>query len=241
MRSFSQLASASGAWHGHGALVNVPSRDNASACGAGIPTALRSSEKQRTLGGPADKKMQNPTFGSGQHSHEVPVIPGVVVEMRDGAHAGTAVWRRDHRVPFVFASYDTNEVQYAPRCVLVRGQKIDDLDERTVSYACDLEPSDGLCLVGVDNDDDLAWLSEDAVVLWDSAHQVEDAADADHVIPIEQLALAEALRFRSEHGLTDFDRGWAQRSWDRVLPTGTFDEWLCLIRKFYNQIAGEWI
>jgi hypothetical protein len=186
--------------------------------------------------------VKNPTFGSGQHSHEVPVIPGVVVEMRDGAHAGTAVWRREHRDnPFVFASYDTDEVQCAQRCVLVRGQTIDDLDTSSVPYACDLEPADGLCLVGIDNDDDLAWLSEDAVVLWDSAHQVEDASEAEHTLPIEQLALAEAFRFRSEHGLTDFDAGWAQRSWDRVRPSGTLDEWFGLIRKFYNQIVGEWI
>jgi hypothetical protein len=185
--------------------------------------------------------VKNPIFGSGQHSHEVPVIPGVVVEIGDGTYHGLVVRRDDgYGGRFLFVVIDiTCSARTADRCVLVRGQKIDDIDP-SMPYACDLESPDGLCFVGVD-DEELGWLSEDAVVLWDSAHQVEDATDADHVIPIEQLALAEAFRFRSEHGLTDFDAGWAQRSWDRVLPTGTFDEWFGLIRKFYNQIVGEWI
>ena len=111
--------------------------------------------------------MANPTYGSGQHSHEVPAVVGVVVTMRDGQHSGTAIFRREHALPFVFASYDDGNCGFAERCVLVRGQDLD-----TIEYdhccACDTESPDGLLLRGIDNDDDLSWLSEGAEVLWDS-------------------------------------------------------------------------
>lgn len=110
----------------------------------------------------------NRIAGYGQHSHEVPTVPGRVVEIRDGHHLGTAVWLRARGLGYyVFASYDTDRVGYAERCVLVRGQDVEDLPEG-LPYGCDLDSPDGLALVGVDHDDDLAWLSEHATVLWDS-------------------------------------------------------------------------
>lgn len=111
---------------------------------------------------------ENPIIGSGQHSHRVPVIVGLVVEIRDGQHAGTAVWRRDHRDrPYCFASYDSGDFGFSERCVLVRGQDLDAI-EFDVCCGCDVEAPDGMLLRGIDSDDDLSWLSEGATVLWDS-------------------------------------------------------------------------
>jgi hypothetical protein len=111
---------------------------------------------------------ENPIYGSGQHSHRVPTVIDLVVEMRDAQHAGTAVWRRDHRNrPYCFASYDDGRCGFAERCVLVRGQDLDTI-EFDDCCACCTEVPDGLLLRGIDADDDLSWLSEGATVLWDS-------------------------------------------------------------------------
>ena len=114
----------------------------------------------------------NRIAGHGQHSHEVPTVPGRVVEIRDGHHLGTAVWLRDYdcRNPYAFASFDTHRIGYAERCVLVRGQDVEDLPEG-MPYGCDLDSPDGIALIGVDADDDLGWLSEHATVVWDSADE----------------------------------------------------------------------
>lgn len=115
----------------------------------------------------------NRIAGSGQHSHPVPTVPGVVVEIRDGQHAGTAVWSRDREEDFVFASYDSREVETADRCVLIAGQSPDDVPAG-IPYGCDLESPRGLVLAGVDLDDDLSWISEDADILWDSSSETTE-------------------------------------------------------------------
>lgn len=113
----------------------------------------------------------NPYAGTGQHSHSIPAIPGVVVVIRDGHHAGTSVWQQDddtrtsERKRFVFAQHDRDTLDYAERCVLVVGQDSESLSE---PYGCDGDPPRGLALVGVAVDDDLSWLDEGAEVLWDS-------------------------------------------------------------------------
>lgn len=116
---------------------------------------------------PITDNPENPTAGSGQHSHPVPVIEGLVVEIRDGQHDGTAVWRREE--DYAFASYDRREVRFAERCVLVVGQDGDALPE---PCGVDLDSPRGLALVGLDAGDDLSWLTEGAEVAWDSSVEV---------------------------------------------------------------------
>lgn len=106
----------------------------------------------------------NKIQGTGQHSHLVPTVEGQVVEMRDGHHEGTGIWLRNDG-KYVFASYDAGTLEIAERCVLVRGQDADNFPE---VYGCDLDSPNGLCLVGIDADDDLSWLDEEAEILWDS-------------------------------------------------------------------------
>lgn len=106
-------------------------------------------------------------YGRGQHSHDVPLRDGQVVEMRDGGHAGTGVYWSEARERYVFASYDSGHgVAEAERCVLVCGQDVEALHG---AFACDLDSPRGLALVGIETEDDLSWLSEGAEVLWDSA------------------------------------------------------------------------
>lgn len=121
---------------------------------------------------------KNPIAGIGIHSMDVPVVPGLVVLIRDGHHAGTSVWRRDEDQgdDYVFVSHDTDRVEYAERCLLVRGLDLDEIPADT-PYGCDLESPDGLVLLGTDRDDDLSWIPETAEVIWDSGAMVEiDAA-----------------------------------------------------------------
>jgi hypothetical protein len=113
------------------------------------------------------------TAGSGQHSHEVPLRNGRVVGMRDGAHKGTDVYYSELGDCYVFVGHDClRATARAERCLLIRGQDIDAFSADN-TWACDSESLDGLCLVGVDFDDDLQWLSEGAEVLWDSASAQE--------------------------------------------------------------------
>ena len=107
----------------------------------------------------------NATAGHGQHSHLVPTVPGQVVEIRDGSHMGTGVYFREGH-GYYFVSYDNNTVERAERCILVVGLQADDL--ATVIYGCDLETPDGTFMIGIDEDDDLSWLSDGSKVLWDS-------------------------------------------------------------------------
>jgi hypothetical protein len=109
-------------------------------------------------------QVSNAIAGHGQHSHRVPTTVGIVVEMRDGNHEGTAIWRRENG-RFMFASYDHDDLISAERCVLVCGQDVVTLSE---PYGCDLESPRGLALVGIAVDDDLSWLGDGAEVLWDS-------------------------------------------------------------------------
>lgn len=108
----------------------------------------------------------NAIAGNGQHSHEVPSIPGIVVEIRDGGHSGTSIWQREGR-GFYFASHDQDSLKHADRCVFVVGQDVQELGE--VAYGCDLETPRGSFLIGVSANDDLSWLSDGAEIFWDSA------------------------------------------------------------------------
>lgn len=108
----------------------------------------------------------NAIAGHGHHSHEVPSVPGRVVEIRDGNHNGTSVFQREDE-GFYFVSHDQDRVQHADRCVLVAGQDVEELGE--VAYGCDLSTPRGLFLIGVSDGDDLAWLTDGSEVLWDSA------------------------------------------------------------------------
>ncbi len=108
----------------------------------------------------------NKIAGHGQHSHEVPTTPELVVFIRDGNHNGTSVWQREND-GFYFASHDHDCVEHTERCVLVAGQNAEELGE--VAYGCDLESPRGLFLIGVSSEDDLTWLTKGAEILWDSA------------------------------------------------------------------------
>lgn len=111
--------------------------------------------------------------GRGQHSHPVPSVPGLVVEIRDGQHQGTHVWRSDttsRTAEFFFASLDNETLKRAARCLLLRGQDVESIDGDD-AYGCDLDRPDGLILIGCATDDDLSWLSDGAEVLWDSARE----------------------------------------------------------------------
>jgi len=113
--------------------------------------------------------MKTKIAGTGQHSHEVPLRDGRVVEMRDASHEGTAVYWSENRARYVFVSYDQRSVDSAPRVVLLRGGDV----ALEGVYACDLDTPDGLFLVGVDLDDDLSWARAlqgecPVEVLWDS-------------------------------------------------------------------------
>lgn len=109
----------------------------------------------------------NAIEGTCQHSHEVPSAPERVVFMRDGNHEGTSVWYRDDG-GFFFASHDQGTLEHRPRCVYVIGHDANQLGDNT-PYACDLSTPRGSFLIGVAADDDLAWLTSDAEVIWDSA------------------------------------------------------------------------
>lgn len=119
----------------------------------------------------------NEIRGSGQHSHLVPTVEGLVVEIRDGHHQGTAVWLRPDGT-YAFATYDNGKVEIAERCVLLRGQDVEDVVPEQ-PYGCDLESPDGLVLIGVALDDDLSWISDGAIVLWDSAHGGDTVSSSD--------------------------------------------------------------
>jgi hypothetical protein len=130
----------------------------------------------------------NPIAGTGQHSHRVPAIVGLVVEIRDGNHAGTSIWRRDDdRLPYVFVSHDKLQVGYAERCVLVRGLDVEEIPYEYL-YGCDLSTPDGVVLLGLDAIecvDDLDWLKGE--ILWDSALEAEYEAAAEAVLAGEAL------------------------------------------------------
>ena len=106
----------------------------------------------------------NKICGEGKHSHEVPSEIGRVVLMRDGGHEGTEVYRTEDG--FRFVSLDRHEVADASRCVLVQltDASIEDVTE---PYACDLDPPDGLALIGCDLGDEVP-----GEILWDSAADV---------------------------------------------------------------------
>lgn len=80
--------------------------------------------------------------GSGQHSHEVPDRDGVAVEMRDGGHAGTAIYWSEVRRQYVAVHYDSDEVTYHGEIVLVRGGDWDTAAQSPI--ACDAESPLGL-------------------------------------------------------------------------------------------------
>jgi hypothetical protein len=100
--------------------------------------------------------------------HPVPARVGQVVEMRDGHHDGTAVWRRDDNAkPFAFASHDRRKVEYAERVALMRDVDVEEIPPG-YPYGCDLDSGIGLVLLGIEADED----PRDVVngeVLWDSA------------------------------------------------------------------------
>jgi len=108
----------------------------------------------------------NAIAGHGQYSHTVPTVTGQVVEIRDGQHRGTHVWRAEDGT-FCFASLDNGTLRTAKRCLLLRGQDVEAIDGDD-AYGCDLDSPDGLILIGCDLDDDLSWLTNGAAVLWDS-------------------------------------------------------------------------
>lgn len=110
-------------------------------------------------------KNANQSAGFGQHSHEVPSSPGVVVDIRDGHHLGTSIWQREDGT-FCFASHDADTLERAQRCILVLGHDAEDLGG--IPHGCDLDSPRGTFLIGVSTDDDLTWLSEGSEVLWDS-------------------------------------------------------------------------
>lgn len=151
--------------------------------------------------------IENPVAGTGAHSHAVPAVVGRVVEIRDGNHNGTSVWRRASDLrPYCFASHDTGEVMDAERCLLVR-----DLDVEIIPsgypYGCDLSTPDGLVLLGIDSAEDptdLDWL-EGSEILWDSALEAEYEAAAHSVLdgeafgnPIEIVRLVQRAKAGKE-------------------------------------------
>src|SRR5574343_99442 len=107
----------------------------------------------------------NKIAGSGQHSHQVPTVEGLVVEIRDGNHAGTSVWLSSEG-DYVFVDYDLRTIHRRPRCVLVRGLDIESLEYQP--YGCDLDSPDGLVLLGLGLDEAVP-SSDDSEILWDSA------------------------------------------------------------------------
>lgn len=117
-------------------------------------------------------RIENPIAGSGHHSCPVPVVIGLVVEIRDGNHLGTSIWRRDDdKFPYVFVSHDKGDVCYAERCVLVRDLDVEEIPYGSYPYGCDLSTPEGLVLLGLDRDEDtsdLDWL-KGSEILWDSA------------------------------------------------------------------------
>lgn len=112
--------------------------------------------------------MQNKIAGSGQHSHPVPTVEGLVVEMRDGNHAGTSVWLSSDG-DYVFACHERRTVRRAARCVLIEGL---DAEVAIGDQPCglDLDSPDGLILVGLDADEEVP-TSEGSEILWDSADE----------------------------------------------------------------------
>lgn len=114
---------------------------------------------------------ENLIAGSGQHFHLVPTVPWLVVEIMDGTHEGTSVWRREDsqgRTTYMFASHDAGTLQTAPRCLLISGMNVLEIPE-DLPMGCDTDVDGALALVGVELEDDLEWLEEGASVLWDSA------------------------------------------------------------------------
>lgn len=120
----------------------------------------------------------NEIKGSGQHSHEVPSTPWLVVHITDGNHGGTDVWRAgdDGSDGFFFASRDMRSLEHAERCVYVVGQDANALVD--CAYGCDLETPRGVFLIGVSAEDDLSWITKGAEVLWDSSPAADHASAA---------------------------------------------------------------
>lgn len=116
--------------------------------------------------------MQNKIAGSGQHSHPVPTVPGLIVEILDGNHNGTSVWLSPAG-GYVFACHERKTVEYAARCVLIRG--LDTVAIGNQPCGLDLDSPDGLALVGLGADEPVP-TSEGAEILWDSeSHLAEES------------------------------------------------------------------
>lgn len=109
-------------------------------------------------------------------AHPCPVTIGAVVEMRDGNHEGTEIYRRDDdRKTFAFVSHDRGTVAFSERCVLLRGVDVEQLVDTETPYGCDLSTPEGLVLLGIDyNDDPTVYGGE---VLWDSRDDAIDLLD----------------------------------------------------------------
>lgn len=108
----------------------------------------------------------NKIVSVGKRSHAVPTVPNLVVEMRDGNHNGTAVYLRSCGT-YVFADLDGGlPAEEMPRAILVTGH----LYEYGVPeiFAMDRSDPDGFMIIGLEEHDDLSFLSEGAQVLWDS-------------------------------------------------------------------------
>lgn len=112
----------------------------------------------------------NLVAGDGYYSHSVPTAEGVVIHMRDGYHAGTEIYLTTDGA-YRFVSLDMPEVHTAPRAILIRcnGISFDEVLEASIASGLDATSDDGLALAGIEEDDDLDWLPEDAEVIWDSA------------------------------------------------------------------------
>lgn len=108
-------------------------------------------------------------------AHSCPVQIGAVVEMRDGNHEGTEIYRRDdHDRAFCFVSLDRGRVEYSERCVLLRGVDVETLPAG-YPYGCDLDTAEGLVLLGIDYDEDPADFGGE--LLWDSMEPALDLLD----------------------------------------------------------------
>lgn len=141
----------------------------------------------------------NPIIGTEPYAHEVPQQRLHVVRISDnmqGSSRDVSVWRQDERM-FCFVDHIKDSIGYARRCLLVRGPAADlygqsmrtDLDRMCVPYGVDLSTTDGMMLVGLDDenaDDVLTMLADHhAGVLWDS--------DADSVKSTTELWRATSL------------------------------------------------
>lgn len=104
--------------------------------------------------------MENKIAGAGLYSHEVPTVPGLVVEMSDGHHKGAAIWKRADGAGYRVVSYDDYTVCEVNSLQLVRGG---DWVWGEEPLACDGDVPDGLAFydgsVEVD-DGEMLWHSE---------------------------------------------------------------------------------